>query len=372
MSGRCWLSSRAALRALGGGALLLAGGCAFIYDFEGGYQPEAAATGSSTASGTGGGMASSSSATSGNGGAGGAPCAPAYKCGIVPLSEEPTKFYGDISLSVSRVFWARNNGFSYRDKDPTKPAREDRLNLGIVHVAAEDDNVLYFTTAKDVTQWNVSANATMDVMMNTNPTGLTMHMGFAYWPSSADGTIHKGKPGDTMSVNDLTGSSPALIASSGDGNPVFWAFRGDGMANGGIRKVAGGDVLLGQDGPSGVAADGEDVYWITREGKVHRYSNQVHAEVGPVLEGLSISEGRIAVGPSHIYWLGPDLATCKDPCQCNDFCGAVLRVSKNNFEDPPEVFADLDWQVLRGLAVDATDVYWTTGDEESKLLRKAH
>jgi hypothetical protein len=300
---------------------------------------------------------------------------PSYKCGIETLSNEPNKAYGDISLSASRVFWARNNGFSYRDKDPTKPGQEDRLSLGIVHVAAEDDNVLYFTTAKDVTQFDVNANATMDVTMSTNPTGLTVHMGFAYWPSSTDGKIFMGKPGTTATpVADMAGASLASIASSGDGNPIFWAFRGaDDMANGGIRKDAGVDVLLGQNGPSGIAAEGQDVYWITREGKVHKYSKQVHAEVGPVLEGLSISEGRIAVGPSHIYWLGPDSVTCKEPlCKCNDLCGAVLRVSKNDFKDPPEVFANLNWPVLRGLAVDATDVYWTTGDADSKLLRKAH
>jgi hypothetical protein len=300
---------------------------------------------------------------------------PAYECGIEALSEETGKAYGDISLGPSRVFWLRDNGFSQRDKDPSNPTREDRLALlGVTHVAAESDNIVYIATAQDVIHYDVVNDQATEITMNTNPTGLTVHKGFVYWPSSADAKIYKGRPVEVMMLNDQTGAAPSLIASSEGMDQVYWIFLGPdpGIPMGGIKRLSAGDVIVDQNTPSGIAADGEDVYWITREGKIHRYSNQMHVEAGPLVMGMNVSSGRIAVSADHVYWLGPDAASCTSGCDCGSDCGAVWRAPKSDITQNPEKFASMSWSLLKGLAVDATHVYWTTGDPDAKLLRKAH
>ena len=127
-----------------------------------------------------------------------------------------------------------------------------------------------------------------------------------------------------------------------------------------------------QNMPTGVAADGEDVYWITEEGNIHKHSSQGDVEAGPFFADMHVLSGRIAVSAKYVYWLGPDSITCTIPCDCGSDCGAVWRAPKSNIKQPPEKFASKGWPILKGLAVDATHVYWTTGEPESKLLRKAH
>jgi hypothetical protein len=332
--------------------------------------------------GTGGGASSSaagSSGAQGSGGGGEAPCSPSYACDIEVLSEETDKAYGDISLSPSRVFWVRDSGFSYRDKDLLNPSREDRVSLlNVQHVAAESDKAVYFTTPQSVVHYDVSNELVTELMQNIDPTGLTVHMGFAYWPSQLDNMIYKGRPDDVMATNNVAGSSPSLIASSDGTDQVYWTYHGlmPDMNTGGVKKLNAGDVVGAppQNRPTGIAADGEDVYWITGEGAIHKHegATQVVTNASPPVANLQVSSGRIAVSAEHVYWLGPDAASCSSGCDCGSDCGAVWRVPKSDIKQAPETFAKMNWSVLKGLAVDATHVYWTTGGADSKLLRKAH
>jgi hypothetical protein len=178
--------------------------------------------------------------------------------------------------------------------------------------------------------------------------------------------------------NDQTGQSPSRITASGSTNEVYWTYQGSApdLGTGGIKKLNVGD-LVGvpqQNMPTGIAAEGEDVYWITGEGAIHKYAGatQTVTDASPPVANLQVFSGRVAVSAEHVYWLGPDSETCAGSCSCDEHCGAVLRVPKSDLTQPPEVFADMDWPVLKGLAVDATHVYWTTGGADSKLLRKAH
>jgi hypothetical protein len=354
-------------------------GCEQIIGFEdhtvdqaqGSAGPGGAGVGSST-HGSGG--------VVGAGGAGGGPCLPAHVCGIETLYEEMESSYGDISLGPSRVFWLRDNGFSYRDKDPSSPGKEDRVTaFGVRYIAAESDGALYFSDLNDVFYYDVANDTVAEIMMATKPSGLTVHMGFVYWPSVTGGEVYKGQPGNAVSTTNPTGDAPSSITSSAGIDQVYWTYHGPmpDMATGSVRRLNHAGDLVGvppQKRPTGIAADGEDVYWITEDGAIHKHAgaSQTLVDAIPPAGDMHVLSGRIAVSPAYVYWLGPDTITCTGSCACGEYCGAVLRVPKSNITQPPEVFADMDWPVLKGLAVDATHVYWTTEGAASKLFRKAH
>lgn len=390
MSRRSWLSSRAvraALGALWGGSLLLVGGCAFIYGFDE-YEVEPTGAGSGSMSGSGGGMATSSGMMSGgggSGGAGGAPCMPAHECGIEELSVDMTdKSNGDISVSKNRVFWARDNALSYRDKAAGSKPVEALPFFTVRHVAAESDDSVYYGTIKDVGHYDVANDKQSDIAKDTTPTGVTVHMGSVYWPS-ADTNLYKSILGGSPTTSNTTGSAPSCISSSGGANQIYWTYHGPmpDVPTGGVKKIEDGDLVNvpAQNKPTGIAADGKDVYWITADGAIHQYigASQTHKSAPPVLTGTVVTSGRIAVSASYVYWLGPDEATCTGACTCvDDKCGAVWRVSKTDINSLPEKFASKGYERLKGLAVETTAtsssdgiyVYWTTGGAQSKLLRK--
>jgi len=371
-------SSRAALGVFCGGMLLL-GGCAYIYDFgQYGLDPDG---GAPSGSGPGAGGSTASSASGGGegiGGGGGGDCKLADpKCQIEELSKS-TVVYGDIALGETVVYWIDDQGLSKQVKDKSAPAQAILGNFDPVTLlaAAKDTEIYYFANNKLFKQiYDLDSTVFTTEDVSSKPgAGLLLYKDEIYWSVVSEKKIYKTKAETDVSA---TADEPLFLAANPGGPEVYWTFKGSGP-DGGVQTPGKLDFVQNQNAPSGIVTDGDSVFWITAEGKIHgveKTGGTATVKDGVAILGNAVvPSGRIVENGSRVYWLGPDSTTCTvaNGCTCDpkEKCGVVWTALKTSL-DAPEPFARAAWTNLRGLAADSMHIYWTASTgATSQLLRK--
>ena len=285
--------------------------------------------------------------------------------------------FGDIALDDERVYWTSDGGIlelskQTPDAGPMKVFEEPTGADFIVVDAAS----IYFSSFELGGVGRISKStfeASLLASNESNPGGLALFGGMLYWTIYANsGSVRSIKTESSSDSMPVTVESaqhyPFMVAADASG--VYWTFQ-DASA-GGVKK-AGAElpIVEKQALPSGLALDEVNAYWINGDASVFMAPK---AGGGPITQ-LGSTEGEIfygevAVDETHVYWTGAGRDVCigKSCAECGDPCGKVYRAKKDG-NGVREVFAEGNWGSLFGLAMDATAVYFTTG-EDGRLFRK--
>lgn len=383
------VTSRGVMGWLGGAALLLlAGGCLFVYDFD---EYKGKDAGGGAAGGAGGAMPSTSSSgsTSSGSSSSGSGCTDVDPtCNIETINEDTIVDadngpYADVGLSDTRLFALKKPGLVWKEKE-TGGFTTELGSVGVTSLAVIDDATVYlgeYGVFGEIIHFVLDGDTVTHLGPGSAATGLLRHGDYAYWFSSDGATIFKGNAmGMPTALPDNPGPNPSTFGGFdvADPNDIYWTFKGNGGGDGGVLKL--GDpappFVDAQYQPSGIAVDQDAVYWMTADGAVHKKAKSGGAVVDNVStkQNLAhVTDGKIAVNSTHVYWLGLDLVSCvpNKNCFCPTACSIVWAVPKATFDAPATPVAKADWTSLEGLAVDDAHVYWSAmKDKQTYLLRK--
>ncbi|MEO7330945.1 MAG: hypothetical protein ABI193_20390, partial [Minicystis sp.] len=221
------------------------------------------------------------------------------------------------------------------------------------------DNV-YWTNAITGEVMQVKKDGTDTITLATmqgTPYSVVVADGFVYWISySGDGVMRKTPIGGGV-VTDIIGAPGArdLVVAGGY---VFWSREPDDIERVPIDGLSDGGMtsLLSMNGLSnGITADQDTIYWVNREtGGVKKATFMLGNDT---VLAIGDQPWDIVVDSSTIYWTergsGPS-------------AGKVMKIPKAGGA-PVELAATQDGP--RGIAVDATHVYWA--NQEEGTIRRA-
>lgn len=195
------------------------------------------------------------------------------------------------------------------------------------------------------------------------------------------------KGGGSATVLAQDQSVPQTVAI--DGQYVYWTSNGDAA----VRRVAknGGtveDLATGQTGAYALAVDGTDVFWALATGEVRKLSTTACCAVTNLTNGAGAGVFSLAVDASHVYWSsqsgssvnriprgggtidevgvvigGDGIALDATYVYVGQDAnpGAVHRLLKQAGAVAEGYITNQDHP--RGIAVDASAVYWANTDE---------
>ena len=183
-------------------------------------------------------------------------------------------------------------------------------------------------------------------------TAITMDQGNVYWAGNLPGQVNSG----AIVTAPVAGASQPL--ASGQASPagiavdaanVYWTDRATGQNDGAVMQLAFGShtpiaIASAQTNPGGIAVDAHDVYWLSEAGvfKVPIGGGTIL----PLSSAKPYPSSSFVVDGISAYWVDSSTyAIVKAPLAG----GPVVAVVPM-----PSVQPD------RGLAVDATSVYWAS------------
>jgi hypothetical protein len=182
----------------------------------------------------------------------------------------------------------------------------------------------------------------------------------------------KVKPGVFETRKETIESEPRYVAV--DAGHVYWTNSGRSDEFGAVDKegtIGRADIegtpgsiepalIRGASNPQGIAVNAEDLYW-ANAGKASAARAIARAAIGGggaeeefhLIQNSNLVPYGVALNPTHVYLSANE--------EENDN-GSIRRIP---LEGGPEEFLGIGKEGIRGVAVDAAHVYWTTQGEEA-------
>jgi hypothetical protein len=186
----------------------------------------------------------------------------------------------------------------------------------------------------------------------SSPVAVQAAGGFVYWVSYADTGVARRAPIGGGEVVDLA-PAPAARDLFVGAEQVWWTGEPDDLWRAPLTGVPQGTVpaLLSSNAlPNGLAVDAQSLYWVNRlDGAVKKAD---HSFGGQTVLATGDLPWDIAVDDSHVYWTEQGSGAG---------AGAVKRASKLDGAGVQLLAADVIGP--RGLALDATRVYWANKED---------
>lgn len=193
------------------------------------------------------------------------------------------------------------------------------------------------------------------VMLSTgepSPVAVQATGGFVYWVSYADTGVARRAPIGGGEVMDLAPAPAARELFVGT-DQVWWTGEPDDLWRapvGGLPQGMQPDLLSSNALPNGLAVDAESLYWVNRlDGAIKKAD---HSFGGQMVLATGDIPWDIAVDDSFVYWTEQGSGVG---------AGAVRKASK--VDGSGAVLLAADATGPRGLAIDATHLYWANKDE---------
>ena len=304
----------------------------------------------------------------------------------------------------------KTNGKSENGADPVGP------QPAAFQAASADGSEVFFTSPEKLTDdantgpeqseaaigiGGIGGGVDDPKLLKEPAIGVAVDSEYIYWANPTLGTIGRAKLNGTGKPTEIDNefltpgpvefetepgsgkfesveSRPRYVAV--DAGHVYWTNTGRLDANGepldgggtiGRAELNGAgkptkvepDFIRGASNPQGIAVNATHVYWANSSAARHRSSSGIaRAEVEDgtgVLEDFAepLLEGEVpfavALSSTHLYWT----------TEQNSGGAVVFRIPLE--ESGEEEFVQIGKSALRGLAVDAANVYWATQSEEA-------
>jgi hypothetical protein len=252
-----------------------------------------------------------------------------------------------------------------------------------------DATHVYWTNASSVARVAKTGGAveTLDQIGSQNE-GLAVDATHAFFADRVGHFIYRvPKAGGTATPIAQNQSVPQTVGL--DAQYVYWASNGDGA----IRRVLKGggtveDLDTNQTGAYALAVDGTDVFWALTSGEVRKLSTASCCAVTPLASGVGAGVFSLAVDTTHVYWVsqsgsnvnrvargggtteevavvigGDGIALDATHAYVGQDAnpGTVHRMLKQVGALAEGYVTNQDHP--RGVAVDATAIYWANTDE---------
>lgn len=256
----------------------------------------------------------------------------------------------DIAVDAANVFWT-NESIGNVEKVPI--AGGTAVVIGFTQPFAYgitvDGQHLYWSRRSNnngaIARVSLGGGAPVDIASNLGfPEGMANDATHIYWGSFSTGIRRMPKGGTTLEVLAETFSTPSRIALDADW-VYFTQYQSGGVVR--VRKDDSQVEILYSDagGALGVAVDATAVYWVNfLSGRVYRVDIASQAETALA---LGTSPRDIVVDATHAYY-------------SESGANRIMRVVKDG-SAAAEVFAG-GQNGPRGIAMDATAVYWVNLD----------
>jgi hypothetical protein len=233
------------------------------------------------------------------------------------LPDGDVRWIGDGTPSLAmavddeRVYWAETDRVVWAPVEGGTP-RLIATDQRCVFAMATDGRRLFWASIIDgsVWSWDSETGVILDIAVSqNNPTSLAVHDDHVFW-TTGDGRVTSMRT-DGSRPRFLADDQPWLSSVAVDGERVYFAsgtgsIRSVSRTGGSVDRVADGMPLATFAG--GIAADDDDVYWITAMpddslGGEVRYLE--HGEPGADVVGRTRAT-TVALDRDTIYWTTAD------------------------------------------------------------------
>lgn len=185
-----------------------------------------------------------------------------------------------------------------------------------------------------------------------SPVAVQAAGGYVYWVSYADIGVARRTPIGGGEITDLA-SAPGARELFVGSEHVWWTGEPDDLWRAPVDGLPQGmepDLLSANTLPNGLAVDAKNLYWVNRlDGGIKRAD---HAFGGEMVLATGDVPWDVAVDESFVYWTEQG---------SGEGAGAVRRASK--LDGTGAVLLAADVTGPRGMAIDATHVYWANKED---------
>lgn len=230
---------------------------------------------------------------------------------------------------------------------------------------ALDDRYVYWTCSKGVFRARREPDKNepwfYPVYETTAPSFVAVDANYVYVADTAQGQVMRVNKDGSKAIRLATSTRPFGLML--DGTQVVFTDSADGTVNtvpkaGGVARELARSAATNSGSLWGLAADTDAIYWTNNRNKtVNRIGKRPEISTGILATRTTFEIMGIAVDAKTIYWREGDNSR-----------GALMALPKSG--NMPVVVHDKSSAFPRGIAADATGVYFTGGSPQNSMIHR--